>query len=96
MIGMHFVDFFACSLILVTYYGDFISRVRVRVRFRYKVISIIFVIFFLIQLIVFSRKYSTEWRHYNINKTSQFTLPCLIVGGGGGVTPVLGVFYNSL
>ena len=34
------------SLILVTYYGDFISRVRVRVRFRYKVISIIFVIWY--------------------------------------------------
>ena len=29
---------------LLSYYGDFISRVRVRVRFRYKVISIIFVI----------------------------------------------------
>ena len=34
------------SLILVTYYGDFISRVRVKVRFRYKVISIIFVIWY--------------------------------------------------
>ena len=51
-LGRNLVTNSACSyvsptsLILVTYYGDFISRVRVRVRFRYKVIFIMFVILY--------------------------------------------------